>query len=93
MIEAHCYALLLGVSQLGDTEKQLIMYVVIALFVLVVVSLILRELSCWYLKINEMLGLLKEIRNLLSLVKEDSKIIRFRVRRRALEAQREAEGE
>jgi hypothetical protein len=38
---------------------------VIVLLVLIVVLLILRELVCWYWKINETISLLKQIRDLL----------------------------
>ena len=39
---------------------------VFVLLILVVVSLILREFWCWYWKINQMVGLLREVKQLLA---------------------------
>ena len=45
---------------------------VIALLILGLIGLILRELICWYWKINEQLALLTEIRDLLK--RQDSNV-------------------
>ena len=47
-------------------EEELIVSILTILAVIAVVFLVLREVMCWYWKINEGLSLLKEIRNLLS---------------------------
>jgi hypothetical protein len=49
-------------------------FVVVALLVLCLLSFILRELACWYWKINESLGVLKEIRDLLAAQQTRSQI-------------------
>ena len=41
-------------------------YLLVVLIVLAVIFLVLRELVCWYWKINEHIALLTEIRDLLS---------------------------
>ncbi len=44
------------------------------LFILIIVFLILREVVCWYWKINESLSVLKEIRDLLKVSQDSSKV-------------------
>jgi hypothetical protein len=49
---------------IGEFETDL-GYLFIALIVIVVILLILREFTCWYWKINERIALMKEIRDAL----------------------------
>ncbi len=45
--------------------KQKMAYALVVLAILILVFLICRELICWYWKINEMVSLLTDIRDLL----------------------------
>lgn len=45
--------------------ESMIELILITLLIIIVVFLILREVVCWYWKINETLSVLKEIRDLL----------------------------
>ena len=49
----------------GGCDGDFIASLLISLLVILVVFLILREVVCWYWKINETLSVLKEIRDLL----------------------------
>jgi len=51
------------------TQNRLITFL-ITFLILAVIFLILREIMCWYWKINESISLLNEIRNLLKNNKE-----------------------
>ena len=50
----------------ASAAETILGYAFVFLVVLIVVFLILREVMCWYFKINERLGILMEIRDLLS---------------------------
>ena len=51
---------------MGNIGGNVLGTLVVVLVVLFIVFLILRELFCWYWKINESVGLLHEIRDLLA---------------------------
>jgi lysine/ornithine N-monooxygenase len=53
---------------MDDPLTSIILYVIIT----IVITLIFREIVCWYWKINEMLSVLKQIRDLLSLMASES---------------------
>ncbi len=42
-----------------------VLYILVYVVVILVISLILREVVCWYWKINDIVALLTEIRNIL----------------------------
>lgn len=48
---------------------------VIFLIICFIIFLICREIVCWYFKINQMVGLLKEIRDLLA-KRDNSNVVR-----------------
>lgn len=63
-------------AQSGDTVTGDIIFVIVGLVVAIVVSLLLRELNCWYWKINEHVQNQEEIIRLLRIIvgrKEDKK--------------------
>lgn len=63
-------------AQNGDTATGDIIFVIVGLVVAIVVSLLLRELNCWYWKINEHVQNQEEIIRLLRIIagrKEDKK--------------------
>lgn len=63
-------------TQNGDIVAGDIIFVVVGLVVAIVVSLLLRELNCWYWKINERVQNQEEIIRLLEIIagrKEDKK--------------------
>jgi hypothetical protein len=58
----------------GNVVGNLLPTLAIVLVVLVVVFLVLREIVCWYWKINLNVALLTEIRDVLQLIRQEQKV-------------------
>jgi len=57
----------------ASTDTEFYVKILIGLFILVIIFLVLREVLCWYWKINERLAILEEVRDLLSKIYEKEK--------------------
>jgi hypothetical protein len=62
-----------GIFMLSDSNAQGLLGLAVAIFVIVVLFLILREFFCWYFKINERVRLQERQVNLLILLLKESK--------------------
>lgn len=73
--------------------EQKLLVVLVALVILTLLFILGRELVCWYWKINESLGVLKEIRDLLVLqqkkpTRQSSQAAQARAEREAIAVER-----